>query len=93
MSFKITGKELRESDNYRKWIGGADVVMIRDLYKNEGFSTFIVITKNDDETYDLYRFFKISRESEIVVSADYQGVGANVIFCALFDKHTERKTV
>ena len=88
-------EKLKESEEYKKWIGKQKVVKIHDTYYDSGddYATYIVITKKEwkviDDSYTITRFFRMGlNPDKIHVSVDQQDISAEAVFTTLLEKYS-----
>lgn len=84
----LTEKILRESDEYKQWIGDAKVALIHNVYydsKDIGYPVYIVITSKDDK-YTITRFFEVGEK--IQVRVDYFNESVEKIFILLLSNYS-----
>lgn len=94
--FILTEETLKQSQAYKDWTSGAEIVNIHNTNHDSEipYNTFIVIQKypieesGDEQTiyYSILRFFTMG--SNVACSVDYEDITAEEVFTALLSVDT-----
>jgi hypothetical protein len=80
--FRFNEDTLKKSEAYKRWVVPAleEELMCKDIFEKSKtpFSTFIVVTKETPEHYNVYRFWVITEEIE--GNLDLDGVQEDAVY-------------
>src|SRR5690606_9908114 len=92
----FTVEKLKESEEFKRYIGSSDVVKIHDVYYDvrDDYATFIVITKKSD-LFNITRFFprfggdmRMGVSGRLNVSVDHEKITAEKVFDVLLEDYS-----